>query len=719
MHGEVREPLVGLLIDQRYQVLARVAHGGMATVYRALDLRLDREVAVKVLHPHLSSDATFLDRLGREAKAAARLSHPRVVGVLDQGEERRDNQLLAYLVMEYLPGHTLRTVLSEQVRLTPRLALTYLDAIVEGLAAAHDSGLVHRDIKPENVLIADDGRIKLGDFGLARAVTTSTNTGTLIGTVAYVSPELVMGRPADARSDIYAVGIMLYEMLTGQQPFQGEVPIHVAYQHVNASVPVPSDKVPELAADLDELVRWCTERDPEDRPHDGAALLGEIRHIRTTLSDAELDAGGTSFLLPAVPSPAAPEEAAPGANHLQTDLPWSADPSHIEEKATEALRRDEFPTEAITAAGDPQHTEILPGQSAPSALQPTATLLRPGKASASTGFDDQARLLTPRQAKATQRRAAKQAARSAATPVTELRRGNSRRRGILILIFVLLLALLGASAGWFFGSGPGALARVPELRDQSVDQASSALEQLGLRTTTREVNDEVIAVNRVVSTEPPAHSEQRKFVGVVLIVSKGPTLYTVPQTVGQDQARARTTLESRQLTLGGVTRQYHETVPVGQVISQEPAAGEQRRAATPVDLVVSLGPRPIPVPTVTGKTQDEAVAALQAAGLKPVIAPDRVNDAKVPADSVVTQAPTVGELARGAEVTIVISKGPKMIEVPSFVGKKVEQARAELQRLNLRAQVNEILGGFFGTVRAQDPVNTSVPEGSVVTLTVV
>ena len=178
-----------------------------------------------------SNDGNFLDRLGREAKAAAKLSHPHVVGVLDQGSDGPT----AYLVMEYIKGHTLRDVIKEKGALSPRLALALIDPVVEGLGSAHAAGLIHRDIKPENVLIADDGRIKLGDFGLARAVTTSTSTGALIGTVAYLSPELVLGRTADARSDIYSVGIMLYEMITGKQPFDGEVPIQVAYQHVNSS----------------------------------------------------------------------------------------------------------------------------------------------------------------------------------------------------------------------------------------------------------------------------------------------------------------------------------------------------------------------------------------------------------------------------------------------------------------------------------------------------
>jgi serine/threonine protein kinase len=191
--------------------------------------------------------------------------------------------------MEYIKGHTLRDVINSKGALSPRLALALIDPVVEGLGAAHAAGMIHRDVKPENVLIADDGRIKIGDFGLARAVTTTTSTGALIGTVAYLSPELVLGKPADARSDIYSTGIMLFEMLTGRQPFDGEVPIQVAYQHVNSAVGAPSGLVPGLAGEVDELVQWCTASDPEQRPVDGNALLAELRHIRTNLTDAELD----------------------------------------------------------------------------------------------------------------------------------------------------------------------------------------------------------------------------------------------------------------------------------------------------------------------------------------------------------------------------------------------------------------------------------------------
>ncbi|BBE22448.1 hypothetical protein MN0502_13310 [Arthrobacter sp. MN05-02] len=221
-----------------------------------------------------------------------------MVGVLDQGVDDADGQPVAYLVMEFVPGRTLRDVLRDRGRLPPREALLLLDAVVEGLAAAHEAGLIHRDVKPENVLLSDAGQVKIADFGLARAVSATTGTATLVGTAAYLSPELVLGRPAEAQSDIYSTGIMLFELLTGRQPFTGETPIQVAIQHAQSDVPAPSLLLPGLAADIDELVQWCTSRDPEDRPVDGSALLGELRHIRATLSREELD-----FASPDAPAP--------------------------------------------------------------------------------------------------------------------------------------------------------------------------------------------------------------------------------------------------------------------------------------------------------------------------------------------------------------------------------------------------------------------------------
>ena len=267
------DPLIGRLIDGRYQVRSRIARGGMATVYLATDLRLERRVAIKVMHSHLADDSQYKARFIQEARSAARLAHPNVVNVYDQGQ---DNDT-AYLVMEYLPGITLRELLHDHPVLTTVQAMDIMEAVLSGLAAAHRNGIVHRDLKPENVLLADDGRIKISDFGLARPATAQTATGNaLLGTIAYLSPELVMRGVADARSDIYAAGIMLYEMLAGEQPFKGEQAFQIAQQHANDTVPTPSSKNPRVPAELDELVLWATARDPDQRPRDAKAMLDQM-----------------------------------------------------------------------------------------------------------------------------------------------------------------------------------------------------------------------------------------------------------------------------------------------------------------------------------------------------------------------------------------------------------------------------------------------------------
>ncbi|MGR2753570.1 Stk1 family PASTA domain-containing Ser/Thr kinase [Agromyces arachidis] len=276
--------MIGRLVDGRYQVRSRIARGGMATVYLATDLRLERRVAIKIMHGHLADDNTFKTRFVQEARSAARLAHPNVVNVFDQGQDAD----MAYLVMEYLPGITLRDLLKDYHRLTPEQTVDILDAVLSGLAAAHKAGIVHRDLKPENVLLADDGRIKLGDFGLARAASANTATGqALLGTIAYLSPELVTRGVADARSDLYALGIMTYEMLTGEQPYVGEAPMQIAYQHANDSVPAPSERNPSVPPELDELVLWATTRDPDQRPADARIMLERLRELEPQLRPAQ------------------------------------------------------------------------------------------------------------------------------------------------------------------------------------------------------------------------------------------------------------------------------------------------------------------------------------------------------------------------------------------------------------------------------------------------
>ncbi|HEX4814932.1 MAG TPA: Stk1 family PASTA domain-containing Ser/Thr kinase [Nonomuraea sp.] len=273
MDTTTADPLVGRLLDGRYRIESRIARGGMATVYLALDVRLDRTVALKVMHSSLAEDPAFVRRFIGEAKSVASLSHPNVVAVFDQGTD----QDVVYLSMEYVPGRTLRDILRQRGRLPAREALEILIPVLAALGAAHQAGMVHRDVKPENVLMTDDGRVKVVDFGLARAIeaTNQTRTGVMIGTIGYMAPEQVMTGAADVRSDVYAAGIMLFELVTGQQPYDGETPMSVAYRHVHDTVPAPSSLAPEVPPLIDTLVAHATAREPHDRPADATAMLVE------------------------------------------------------------------------------------------------------------------------------------------------------------------------------------------------------------------------------------------------------------------------------------------------------------------------------------------------------------------------------------------------------------------------------------------------------------
>ncbi|WP_309820022.1 Stk1 family PASTA domain-containing Ser/Thr kinase [Pseudarthrobacter sulfonivorans] len=688
MQEHVSDRLVGTLVDNRYAVRSKLARGGMSTVYLATDLRLERDVALKVLHPHLATDETFLGKLGQEAKAAAKLSHPHVVGVLDQGNDGGT----AYLVMEFIKGHTLRDVIRSKGALPPRLALALIDPVVEGLGEAHAAGLIHRDVKPENVLIADDGRIKIGDFGLARAVTTSTSTGTLIGTVGYLSPELVLGKPADARSDIYSVGIMLYEMLTGQQPYDGEVPIQVAYKHAHETVGPPSALVPGLAAEMDELVQWCTASDPENRPVDGHALLQELRHIRTNLTNAELD------LRPPAAVPAG------------------------QQNATEIIARTNNPTAALSAFPRPQPPQ--PSREPHSPYAPHA--LYPPDDPPDTQYipyaqdnRNQPAPLSKRAQRKHDRDDEKARSRAAATPVRSLREGNPRRRGVLWAVVLIIIALLATGAGWFFGMGPGSAATIPVVANKSVAQAQQLLSDAGFQSRTNDVFDDDVPSGLVVGSEPAAGTEIRKFQPVALFVSKGPQLFELPTLTGGTLEEAKNALNQAEMALGKVTEQFDDAVAAGVVLAQDPASGTPTRHGTPVNLLVSKGPQPIPVPSVVGMEEDDAVDAIEAAGLKADVLKDEVNDPKVPRGSVAAQSPATGNLTKGGTVTLTISDGPKLVNVPSFIGKQAAEARKGLEALGFKVEVNNVLGGFFGTVRDQDPVDEEVPEGSVITITVV
>ncbi len=642
-----RLPVVGRLLDGRYRVLSHIADGGMATVYLATDERLDREVAVKVMHDNLVRDPAFRTRFLREAKSAARLGHPHVVAVYDQGEDDGD----MFLTMEYVPGRTLRDVLSDEGPLTPRAALDLFDPILQAVAAAHQAGLIHRDIKPENVILRDDGIVKVADFGLARAVTAATTnaSGTLLGTVAYLSPEQVERGIADARSDVYATGLVLYEMLTGRKAFDGDSPIHVAYQHVHGSVPVPSSAVSSVPQELDQLVALATARDPDQRPVNAGDLLVEVRRSRALMTTAELDLRPTS----------------------RRGAAGSADPA-TDRAATTVAPTSAVPLVARTApepGGGSTHTQ--------------------SGSSGSSGSSGPA----PRR----------------------------RRRGWVTSLVVLLVLALGAGGAgyWWLTGGPGSKTTVPTLVRLSQTAAQQALDQADLRGTVTQAFDEDVPAGVVLTADPAPGTEVHKLSAVTVTVSKGQERYAAPNLVGSVADAAPSTLAAQHLTLGERKDEFNETVEAGKVIAQDPAAATSLKPDSAVAITVSKGRQPIPVTDYTGRTADAAKKALGDAGFA-VKEGDQVNSDTVPAGAVVTQNPSGATLFKGDTVTIVVSKGPVLVAVPSTVGQQRDDAAAALKAAGFSVSYNLVLGGFFGTVRSSDPAGgTMVRKGSTITLTIV
>ncbi|MDO4241384.1 MAG: protein kinase, partial [Microbacteriaceae bacterium] len=458
-----RDQFIGRTLDGRYRVRARIARGGMGTVYLGDDLRLSRKIAIKLMHPHLVDDAAFLRRFEKEAQAAAGLQNPNVVNVFDQG---RDNGV-PYLVMEYVPGITLRELLKKQKRLTAAQAIEISYGVLSGLAAAHSAGFIHRDVKPENVFLADDGRIKIGDFGLARPADNNTTTGqALLGTIAYLSPELVSRGVADARADVYAFGIMLYEMLTGVQPFRGEEAINVAYKHVYEDVPKPSLISAESTPELDELVRWTTLRDANQRPKDAKIVLTRLQH----LLEGGLD--GPTKVAPRGGETAATTRVLQGATAATTVLPGGAAPAPVTPGGI-------VPGGAVPGAGQAPLGAAAGAVPLPEA--PSVQTTDPGHSSTADNLPQ-----------------------LPATPIDRAQaaaRKRARRGRTLTFVVAATTALIFLVSYWF-GQGTGSMVAVPNVVGQPLAQATAAMKKQGFQVTSGKCHSPEVPPGSVTSTEP-------------------------------------------------------------------------------------------------------------------------------------------------------------------------------------------------------------------------
>ena len=654
MDTKVADQLNGALVNGRYRIRARVASGGMATVYTATDERLERTVALKIIHPAHAEDPHFLDRFTDEAKAIARLTHPNVVAVYDQGVFEG----LPYLVMEYVRGHTLRALLSDRRRLGAQESLAILEQMLAAIGAAHRAGLVHRDVKPENVLVSEapsggslvDAVVKVADFGLARAVEASVEDpdGQLMATAAYVAPELVTDNKADPRTDVYAAGIVLFEMLTGRVPYDGERPAEIAWRHVDQDVPPPSKYVAGLPTALDDLVARATRRDPAGRPTDAAALLAEVQAAREDILAASASARHAAA--PTVAVPVSPSAA---------------------------------PTSQLA---------IMPQQ-------------RPSWA----------RLPEPQQSRSVDRRRGHGHYRS--SNGLRNRYGamvaGARSRPVLMVALVVLI-LLAAVGGWWVGFGRYTSA--PSLLHLSQQQATRVAGEHGFKVRTDAGRyEEKIAKGTVVDQSPGGDQRIVRGGTITLTLSLGPERYTVPDESGRNYDDAAADLAGKKLVPKRVDT-YDDNMPAGNVLSTDPAPGTVVPPNTEISVKVSKGKAPITVPNVIGQDAGAAQQQLKALGLN--VAFQQQQSDKPNNQVINQSIPDGSGVEKGATIILTISTGPPMVAVPDLSNKgyTFDQANQILQQSGLvGVQAPGSIPG--GQVRIQNPgAGTQVPSGSQVQL---
>ncbi len=601
--------LSGELIDGRYELIRQIANGGMATIYEALDTRLDRKVAVKIMHEHLANDEEFVGRFIREAKAAAALSHPNIVAVQDQGWNQSGVPAV-FLVMELVEGSTLRDYFFEKGKLTTQELLHFMSPVLSALAAAHKIGIIHRDIKPENILISQAGRVKLADFGLARGDlignTMTAESSVILGSVSYLSPEQVQRGVADSRSDVYSLGIVAFEALTGRKPFEGESPIHIAYKHVNETVPAPSTLNPDVPPALDDLIVRATSTNPDNRPKDGEEFLQELRQVEALLDPKrrqlsfELDLGVTPIRDKSrTPTRVSQENKVQTSERVEPMVAKKSPRESTAETARERKRRTSarirrnrwialFVTVAVAVGGwyvivGPGNRVVVPSVAGMSVKEAKATLSPLGltyKIADETFSEDipKGKIISSRPAGG----------------------GRINEAGTVLL---------------FLSKGAERYT-IPNLKGLTVESATSVLqaEPLVIGTTT-ESFDPKIPEGAIISTSPVAGTKATRGSAINIVVSKGIQQLALTSYVGKTGDQALNELEGEGFIVT-VSYEFSDTSEPGAVISQVPNGDSPAPKGSEIQIVVSKGSESVFVPSgIRGLEKSAAITMLENSGL--------------------------------------------------------------------------------------------------------
>ncbi|MDU3638302.1 MAG: PASTA domain-containing protein [Bifidobacterium longum] len=734
------------MIEGRYRIVRNIAEGGMATVYEAVDERLGRTVAIKVMHTQLAKGPhreQFVERFRREANSAASIANPHIVQVYDTGEFNG----LDFLVMEYVHGVNLRHEMNAQGTFSVRETLRVVAETLDGLASAHRAGVVHRDIKPENILINDRGHVQITDFGLAKAASQATlsSTGMLLGTAAYLAPEMIENNQATAQGDLYSVGIMAWEMLTGKVPFDSDNPVTLVFKHVHEDVPSVATVCQGIDPSVAAFIAHLTARQVDARPADGAAAAEELSQLA-----AKLPLEAWQYRLHAEPIGGDHTDATAAAlvGNIAEQAPLTGVPAGAAtfEPSVPAFLADDAASNTADTGGaadvNPPAPPVAPTTALDSSMLADASAPHKTQIMAQSGSETQ---VLPQAGDAFTRALALSDEPDVASNGTGPKKQRSKKPLIIVLVIVLVLAAIGGTAGWWWFAGPGSYWSVPKPDDVTCDANASTecslagadwatyestLKALGIPYKTHKEYSDDVAEGKIISssvnkTKAVVNSRISKRANqeLTVVVSKGVRMTTIPKDIldansanGKDPLNALKKAGFDNVKHDESKDEYSMDTPQGVALTISPDPGTTAKHNDEVTVTLSKGPMPVTMPNIVGKTQDEMQAAL--GELKLTANVTEQYDDKVEAGQVISASQEAGaQLKWGDSVDVVISKGPEMATIPSgLVGKQESAVTKTLEGLGFEVKTDKVLGGLFGTVRTVKSGDTDLSNGGKIRL---